>query len=523
MDLLGRISSAYIELVRRPFEDVCKRTAKCLWNSEAAGFLLYAAVFSSLVASSACIVLCGVEGVLFLLIAGIPPLAARLYRHTSFDSHRRGLRSEEPYFLVYASAMHAAGIPLYTALEDLDASTLPAHGREAERYRRISRIIQDPYESLARLADTSISRSFSRFLRSYIGALRSGSGLDAFFEVRVEEAIRKVRDAWMGFADLASEAGEALSLVNVLGVFMVLLYGAISGYTIQMILASTILMPLISGLVYLYIGHESPGIGEGIEAPLWLKTSYLIALASGLAAYVITGNIWIAVVASSIPLLASGLVFEKKVLAPTRRMEALLPTVIKEISDYSRLGYPLSKSLSRVADEEDDPGVRSTLYLLRNIIDSGERLPRNMLRKMEGHARYVYSMVHGLSRTMLAPPRALEALASFMGEAVYSRMKVVRRMRMHEVILYVFAPITLYSLKILADASSRLAAGFAAPTLIHGAEIGVNPGAALVVLIPALLSHGAVVEKILAGTGWQALRRGLSLLILGLTGLVLLG
>ena len=523
MGILTRLASAYISAVRRPFEEVCVRTAKCMWNSYAASFILYATVLSSTVASSACIILCRLKGALFLLMIPAPILAAYMYRQASLDSHRRGLEKEEPYFLVYSLSMHSSGMPLHIALESLDEGTLPAHSREAARYKRIARVIQDPYEALARLADTSLSRGFSRLLRSYIGALRSGTGLESFFEVRVEEAIRRIRDSWTRFADIAGEAGEALSLINVLGVFMVLLYGVISGYTMAMIMGTMLLIPLLSGFIYLYVDQQSPGMEGWVKVPVWVKLSYIAALILGLASYIVFREPWTTLILASTPMIIVGAVFEATTLSRIRGMEAALPAIIRGVSDYTRLGYPLSKSLARIAEEEEDAWIKRTLNILKNIIDSGETLPRSTLENLPGHARYVFKMLHSLSKTMLTPPKALEALASFIGEAIYAKAKVASRLHMHEIILYAFAPMVLYALKALVNASKGLTAGVSGSLGLTAPEMTLEPSVILLVLLPSLLSHGAVVEKLVTGVGWQPLRKGIALLTLGVSGLILMG
>jgi len=257
----------------------------------------------------------------------------------------------------------------------------------------------NPDDSLDRLATDHPSRKFSNFLVAYTSKARSGGDVPTFLSEESGTQLRELEDAWSSYASRVGIVGSMM--VTVFGVVPLLLMvvGVFSPSfsLLGLIIFAGVGVPLFTtGLVFM-AGRMQPMGEEPVRGRL--VRSLGIALL-GLCLFPITGAVWLTLAFTlAIFFTAYGL-STKRQLAETNRIDEGLSRFLKDLLEYKRQEYDLTKAILAIqANTEYNPDFDKALSRVASQLRAGVPLDEVKLQCRSRLADLVFLVVGQMSRS----------------------------------------------------------------------------------------------------------------------------
>ena len=259
---------------------------------------------------------------------------------------REGVERELPFFSVMVNVLAGAGVPLHSILRDLAKTDLfPSIGREALLVRRDVDVFgMNPNDSVDRLASSHPSSRFADFLLGYTSKARSGGDVALYLTGESGSLLRGLETGWARYVSGVGIVGSMM--ITALGVVPLLLtiVGVFSPVFSQegLILFTLIGVPLVAIALLFLAGRMQPVREEPFRGsvPMGILASLPTAL---VAAFL--GGIWASVGAGLfVFFVAYGLTVREQ-LAEVRATEEGLAHFLKDILEYKRQEYDLTRAV----------------------------------------------------------------------------------------------------------------------------------------------------------------------------------
>jgi archaeal flagellar protein FlaJ len=286
---------------------------------------------------------------LALLGCGVPLLTYVLPEVRLRDrraQRREGVERELPFFSVLVGVLGGAGIPLYAILKDLVKSDVfPAMRNESKLVVRDVEIFGiNPNEALERLESSHPSKRFTDFLLGYTSKARSGGDVVSYLTSESGSLLKELEESWAGYVARVGVVGSMM--ITVFGVVPLLLMvvGVFSpAFSAVGLLYFTVIgVPLLTLALLFMAGsmqptHDAPVRGSPVMASL--------ASLVGVAVWAVTRSPWEAAATGFILFFVVYGLHVRERLAETRAVDEGLSRFLKELLEYERQDYDLSRAV----------------------------------------------------------------------------------------------------------------------------------------------------------------------------------
>jgi flagellar protein FlaJ len=288
-----------------------------------------------------------------IFIACIPVLVYNYPRIRLDDrtkQRREGVEKELPFFLILVHVLGSAGRPLYEILTGtIDTKIFSAIKREALLVKRDVTVFgMDPVESFERLASYHPSRKLGTFLNGYTSKVRSGGDVPTYLTGESGSLLRELEEGWSRYSQRTGIIGSMMIMFFGVVPMMLLVVGLFSPATsvLDLTIFTGLGVPLFAILLVFMAGRMQP-VGED---PLRgsPKRSIFLSL-PGLAVGYLSGQVWLGLASA---LFVFCTVYGYSVIEQRREMREVdnaLPEFMKDLMEYKRQEYDLTKAIINVA------------------------------------------------------------------------------------------------------------------------------------------------------------------------------
>ncbi|HME18945.1 MAG TPA: type II secretion system F family protein, partial [Nitrososphaerales archaeon] len=314
---------------------------------------LAASVIAAPVAAAAALVLSFLVSPAFAVL-GLFPLVAyfavEVRLRDRVSQRREGVEKELPFFSILVNVLGSAGEPLYAILVGITGSDVfRAIQKEALLVKRDVVVFgEDPNASLEALASNHPSRKFSAFLYGYTSKVRSGGDIPAYLTGESGSLLRELEEGWTRYASRAGMIGS--SMITVFGVIPLLLMvvGIFSPNisVLGLTVFTGVCVPLFTVLLVYAAGRMQPVGEQALEGDF--ARSLLLSL-PGLGVAALTRQFWVAAASALFVFLVVYGISVREQRVEMREIDEALPEFMKDVLEYKRQEYDLTRSLVSIA------------------------------------------------------------------------------------------------------------------------------------------------------------------------------
>ena len=455
---------------------------------------------------------------LFLLsLAPLVPFFAPEARLRDGVARRReGVERELPFFSVLVGVLGGAGIPLYSILKGVSSSEVfPSMREEAQLVRRDVEIFgMNPNDSLERLASLHPSKKLGRFLLGYTSKARSGGDVSAYLTVESGSMLKELEDAWARYVTRVGIIGSMM--ITVFGVVPLLLMvvGVFSpGFSVVGLVFFTGVGVPVFTLALLYMAGRMQPSPE--EAPHGRAARSLLVALPFAALGGAAGAVWASAAAVLFVFFSAYGISVRRQMAETRELEEGLSRFLKDLLEYKRHDYDLSRAV--VAMEAHGGYPRPFGALLARLaarVRAGVPLDEAKPECRSALGRLAFLLLGEMSRSGGGSVDTVFQVSSFADRMIQMRRSATAEMRPYLVLSYA-SPLLLafgvtFVSAILTTFSARVGPGLASVRLGAFQVGSVPPGLTqvsdllIVVSAAALGLIGAKVTDLTVRNTWRA-------------------
>jgi flagellar protein FlaJ len=352
---------------------------------------------------------------------------------------REGVERELPFFSVVVNVLAGAGVPLYTIMRDLASSdAFAAMRREAQLVRRDVAILgMNPNEALERLASNHPSSRFADFLLGYTSKGRSGGDVATYLSGESGALLRGLEDGWVRYVSRVGIIGSMM--ITAFGVVPLLLMvvGIFSpGYSIVgLVLFTGAGVPLVTIALLYMAARMQPVREEPIGGSA--ARSVLVAL-PGAAVGIYLGGAWISAgVALFVFFVAYGLSVKEK-LAETRAIEQGLGNFLKDLLEYKRQDYDLTRAvLATQATARYNPRFSRVLSRLASQLRVGVPLDEVRVECRSVLGRLTFLLLGQMSRSGGGSVDTVYQVSSFADRMTEMKKNASAEMKPYVILSYI--------------------------------------------------------------------------------------
>ncbi|MDG7012623.1 MAG: type II secretion system F family protein [Nitrososphaerota archaeon] len=292
----------------------------------------------------------------------IPFFAPEVRLRDEVARRMEGVERELPFFSVLVGVLGGAGVPLYSILKGVSASDVfPSMKEEALLVRRDVEIFgMDPNNSLERLASVHPSKKLGSFLLGYTSKARSGGDVSAYLTAESGSLLRELEEAWGRYVTRVGIVGSMM--ITVFGVVPLLLMvvGVFSpGFSVVGLAFFTgVGVPAFTMALLYMAGRMQP---SPEEAPRGKGARALLAAVPFAALGVAAGALWASAAAVLFVFFTVYGASVRRQMAETRELELGLSKFLRDLLEYKRHDYDLSKAVVAIEAHGGYPRPFATL------------------------------------------------------------------------------------------------------------------------------------------------------------------
>lgn len=395
-------------------------------------------------------------GALLVLVPLLAFVTPELEVRDRVARRREGVERELPFFSVVVNVLAEAGVPLYSILCDLASSDLfAAMKKEAMLVRRDVTVFgMNPNDSIERLASSHPSGKFADFLLGYTSKVRSGGDVALYLAGESGALLRGLEDGWARYTDRVGIIGSMMIttfgvvplLVTVVGVFS-------PNFSVVGLLVFTGLgVPLVTiGLLYMagrmQPMREEPVRGEGAR-------SLLLALPGALVGYLI-GGAWVSAGAALVIFLASYGMSVRGQIAESRAIEAGLARFLKDLLEYKRQEYDLTRAILAVHETAKyNPRFTKLLARVVSQLRAGVPLDELSVECRSGLGRVAFLLLGQMSRSGGGTVDTVFQISSFADRMTEMKRNVADEMKPYVFLSYLSPLLLAFGITFVGDVLS---------------------------------------------------------------------
>jgi len=390
-----------------------------------------------------------------LLMVSLVPLLAFFYPKLTLKSRagerRKGLEDEVPFFTIYASILQTVGINLYQALVNLIGKGI---FRQLEKdallvKRNVEYFGRSPLQALEEIASVHPNEKIRTLFLGYTSEWRSGGDLARYLEAKAADYLADMRFRWQGYANRVTDMGEMLISLFFLFPMMILICAFVfPTQALQMVNIMLLIgIPFLSLAVFMGIHMAQPKTYNILQGN-WVYG--LLGGIIGLATtWLLKAPTWLMVVASvvSASTLYGALIFVQQ--REIRMLENALPTFLRNITEYRKMGYDINRALTLMSDEilggrpsPYNPVFDRILHLVAKQVKLGVRAGEVSIPVRSWLTRMTFFLLMQVVESGGGTPKALENLTNFISQVTRTMKEAKASMKLYQM-LNIFTPIGL--------------------------------------------------------------------------------
>jgi len=406
-----------------------------------------------------------------MAIPAIPLAYPKLKLRSLVGDRRRGLEDEVPFFTVFASILQSVGISLYNSLLAVIGKGV---FRQVEKdalliKRDVEFFFKSPVEALEDVGRRHPNEKMRTLLLGYTSEWRSGGDMSAYLDAKADDYLKDMEFRWKQYAERASDIGE--TTISLLFVFPMMILMAAFIFPSQALtmtsLVLTLVIPLLSVLVFGVVHSTQPKTYNMISG------DWRLAAAAGAAAFIASllahTPVWLCLAASlaaATALYGAVVVFQMREIG---MMEKALPQFLRDVTEYRKMGYDITRAIMRIAEENTyNPVFDALLASVARQLNLGVRLVDVEVPTRSWLTKMCFFLLAQVVESGGGTAKCLETLTDFTNHVVRVKRETRASMRLYQ-FLSLFTPIALSFITAL---MFTLITAFSA-VLMPGVEAGV--------------------------------------------------
>jgi flagellar protein FlaJ len=289
---------------------------------------------------------------LLLIVPPVAYLVPELHLKDRAAERGAGVARELPFFSILVNVLGSAGVPLYTIFEQISNSDIFRYlHREALLIKRDVTVFgSNPNESFERVASTHPCRKFTTFLYGYTSKVRAGGDLPSYLEGESGSLLRELEESWSRYSDRSGVIGSLM--ITMFGVIpMILLIVGVFSPTasvIDLTIFAALGVPIFTVMLVYLAGRLQPIADE----PLRGNAARSLLLATpGVALGALSREVWLGAACSLFLFLTSYGMSVRGERREAGGMEDALPEFMKDIMEYKRQDYDLTKAIIAISSK----------------------------------------------------------------------------------------------------------------------------------------------------------------------------
>jgi flagellar protein FlaJ len=434
-----------------------------------------------------------------MLIVLIPLMEVKV----KISNRKSDTANEFPFFMVYAAALQAAGLSLYTALDRLaEWRILPKIKREALIVKRDYLFFShNPLLAIENIARDHPDENIKTIFLGYTSVLRSGGDMVIYLNSKVADGLESVIERWRRYAESASTLGEIS--ISVFLMFPSLLIAMSIAFSSNMSLAMMqiygyMILPLMGAVLVMGVHISQPRFYDLYN----MNRAVLIALgasaAFGAATYLFIPSMtyWLTSTLLVFTIIVGTEYIREQ--SDIGRVEKALPFFLRDITEMMKIGYDINQTLINLPKQRQ---YNRTFDRLLNRV--AEHLEMNMpLRRVSETmmvrswlCRYTFFILSEIVDTGGGTPQVLESLTHFVNGVVIEKQKTKSTTRVYSFLGYAtpafLSGVIMFMSNMLFPSLSNLPGGLL--------PISILPNAATLSLIASTGSFVVVLTAFVVG------------------------
>ena len=446
----------------------------------------------------------------------VPFFAPEVRLRDEVAGRMEGAERELPFFSVLVGVLGGAGVPLYSILKGVSSSDVfPSMREEALLVRRDVEIFgMDPNNSLERLASLHPSKKLGRFLLGYTSKARSGGDVSSYLTAESGSMLKELEDAWARYVARVGIVGSMM--ITVFGVVPLLLMvvGVFSpgSSVVGLVFFTGVGVPLFTVALLYMAGRMQPSPEAAPRGRAWRS----LALALPFAAVGVPADApWMSASAALFVFFTAYGVSVRRQLSETRELEEGLSLFLKDLLEYKRHDYDLSRAVVAMeAHGGYPPPFASLLSKVAARVRAGVPLDEAKPACRSALGRLTFLLLGEMSRSGGGSVDTVFQVSTFTERMIQMRRNATAEMKPYLALSYA-SPLLLafgvtFVTAILATFRSRVGPGLS-PVRLGLFQVGAaTPGLShvsdllIVVSAAALGLIGAKVTDLTVRNTWRA-------------------
>ncbi len=351
----------------------------------------------------------------------------------------RGVDEELPYFAIFAAILQSAGLTLYNGLVKVaGAGLFKWVGYEGMLISRESTFFgRTQVGAIAERGSQHPSEKFRAYLQGYTSILASGGDAASYLEDKAKDLIYWNEFRWRSYAQSASDLGEAiiaifftLPLIVVAGAFVS------AGDTLFLIMGTIgLVIPIMAVLEYTTILRMQPQTYDTVRGwPLPAAGAGIIAFG---ALYEFYQPLWLSAAGG---IIAFSLVYGWSTywqLREVRKCEEALPQFMRDITEYKKIGYDITKAVRRLSSERSyNKNFDGVLDDVSSQLQLGSSVGEVIVKTRSWLTKMVFYLLGEVVETGGGTPSLLESVTNFTQRIVGVRRETKASMRVYGLLAY---------------------------------------------------------------------------------------
>lgn len=384
-----------------------------------------------------------------LLLLAVAPLALLYYPKlklkNTIGDRRRGLEDEIPFFTVFASILQSVGISLYNSfLAIIGRGIFKQIEKDALLIKRdVEFFFKSPIEALEDAGRRHPHEKMRTLLLGYTSEWRSGGDVSAYMDAKADDYLREMEFRWRQYAERVTDIGETvISLLFVLPMMILMAAFIFPGQAMTMTsLTLALVIPMLTAVVFGVVHNTQPKTYNVVGGD-W-KLAAAAGVATGVVVALLQVPAWLCLAAS---LAAASAVYGASVVVQMREiemMERALPQFLRDVTEYRKMGYDITKGITKIAEENTyNPVFDSLLDSVAKQLNLGLRLAEVEVPTRSWLTKMCFFLLAQVVESGGGTAKCLETLTNFMNHVVRVKREAKASMRLYQ-ILSMFTPIAL--------------------------------------------------------------------------------
>jgi flagellar protein FlaJ len=376
-----------------------------------------------------------------LFISALPLafyLAPEVRLRDKVSQRREGVEGELPFFSILVNVLGSAGVPFHSVLAGVrESDVFPRMKVEAGLVRRDVRVFgADPNEALERLAFDHPSKKFGSFVNGYTSKVRSGGDMSAYLSGESGFLLRELEDEWARYVGRAGMIGSMMITVFGLIPLLLLVVGVFSPSVsvLGLVAFTAVGVPAFTVLLVYLAGRMQPAGDVVLSGRVGLSA---VAAAPAFGLLLLTGQMWVAAAGTLVVFSLTYGLSVRRQLSERRDIDEALPRFIKDVLEFRRQDYDLTRSLVSIAtNNRYNSSFDRIMTVMAVQLKSGVPVDELELDPKTRLARIVFMVLGQMGRSGGGTVDTVFQLSAYTTKVVETKRNTLAEMRPYIILSY---------------------------------------------------------------------------------------